>query len=138
MKDLKIYIGIASTLLIIYLVAMFNRPKPVDWSQTLINTDKIPFGTYVIYNRLHDIFPKAKIQAWREPVYNVLNDHGPQHGAYIIICDGINLNESDYEKLTKYIKAGNDVFIAAAYYGDIFRKNLKVETNTEYHVSNAS
>jgi hypothetical protein len=52
MKDLKIYIFLASILLVFYVVAQYNKPKPTDWSLTLVNTDKIPFGTYVLFNRI--------------------------------------------------------------------------------------
>ncbi len=132
MKSLKLYIAVLGCLMLVYLVAQYNRPKPVDWSDTLDINDKIPFGTYVLYNRINDIFPGAKISTFREPVYNVINDHGIKHGTYIIICSSVNLNEYDYTKLKSYLKAGNDVFIAASYFGDEFRKNLGIETQVEF------
>ncbi|MEO6524736.1 MAG: DUF4350 domain-containing protein [Mucilaginibacter sp.] len=137
MKSLKIYIGILSALLIIYIVAKYNEPKALNWSQTLSNTDKIPFGTYILYQRINDIFPKAKVTAYREPIYNVVNDHGIKHGTYIIICDNIDLSKYDYEKLRGYIKAGNDVFIAASYFGDELGKQLKINTRSEFGDSTA-
>ena len=39
----------------------FLKPKPIDWSVTLTRKDKIPYGTYVLYNTLKDIFPERKI-----------------------------------------------------------------------------
>ena len=57
MKDFKIYLFIATVLLVIYVVAQVNRPKPVDWNTTLDDNDKIPFGTYVLHQQLKDIFP---------------------------------------------------------------------------------
>jgi len=72
MKDLKIYVFLATALLLVYLVAQYNRPKATDWTVTLSNNDKIPFGTYVLYNRINDILPGATIKNYREPVYNVI------------------------------------------------------------------
>jgi hypothetical protein len=132
MKSLRLYIIILSALLVIYLVVQFNRPKAIDWSATFSSADKIPFGTYIAYNRLNDIFPDARIESFREPVYNVLNDHGITRGAYIIICDEPTLNEYDYQKLLDFIKAGNDVFIAAEAFGDEIEKRLKIEMGHEF------
>ena len=132
MKSLRLYIIILAGLITIYLVAQYNRPKPVDWSETFSSGDKIPFGTYIIYHRLNDIFPGAKIQTLREPAYNVINDHGIQHATYMIICNSVNLNEYDYKKLIEFIRKGNDVFISATYFGDELQKKLKIETQVEF------
>jgi hypothetical protein len=129
MKSLKLYLGITAFLIVVYLVAQFNRPKAIDWSATFSSSDKIPFGTYIVYNRIKDIFPKAKIETFREPVYNVINDHGITHGTYLIICNSVNLNEYDYQKLLNFIKSGNDVFISASSFGEELSKGLKIETN---------
>lgn len=138
MKSLKLYIIILSGLLLIYLVAQFNRPKAIDWSETFSSTDKIPYGTYIVYNRLNDIFPGAKIESFREPVYNVLNDHGISHGTYLVICSSANVNEYDVQKLMKFVKAGNDVFIAASDFGGELSKRLKIELATEFRGLNTS
>jgi hypothetical protein len=132
MKDLKIYLFFASALLIVYMVAQYNRPKAVDWKETLNNEDKIPFGTYIAYNRLHDIFPHAPISTYREPVYNVLTEKQVKNSTYIIIANSVNLDEYDYGKLSKYIKAGNDVLIAASYFGAYFQNKLHMEAGAEF------
>ena len=134
MKSLRIYFVIITGLILIYLVAQYNRPKAIDWSETYSSTDKIPFGTYIIYHRLTDIFPDAKVQTLREPMYNVISDHGITHSTYIIICSSINLNEYDYKKLIAFIKSGNDVFISASYFGEELYKELKIETANEFKV----
>lgn len=131
MRDLKIYIGIASVLLLIYLVAEYNRPMPVNWAETLNRKDKIPYGTYILYNRIGDIFPGADVQTFREPIYNVVNDHGIAHASYLIICDAINISEVDYRKLCSFVKQGNDVFIASSYFGKYLSDSLKIDVQSE-------
>jgi hypothetical protein len=137
MKSLRLYIIALSCLMLIYMVALYNKPKPVDWTPSLNIKDKIPFGTYILYNRIADIFPNAKVQTFREPVYNVINDHAIKHGTYLIICDALNLNEYDYARLKQYISNGNDVFIAASYFGDQLKKNLKIERQSEFQDKSA-
>jgi hypothetical protein len=132
MKSLRLYIITVASLLVIYVVAQYNRPKAIDWSETFSSTDKIPFGTYIIRNRITDIFPNAKVATFREPVYNVLNDHDIKHGTYLIITNAIDINEYDYDKLIKFIKNGNDVFISASYFGEQMWKNLKVGARAEF------
>jgi len=131
MRDLKIYISLASIVLIVYLVAQFNKPKPTDWSTTLSSNDKIPFGTYILYNRINDIFPGAKVKTFREPVYNVIADENIENGTYIIIGDDIDIDTNDYVQLKKYIEKGNDVFIAANTFSGELSKTLKVYTEND-------
>ncbi|GAB3907129.1 DUF4350 domain-containing protein [Mucilaginibacter boryungensis] len=138
MRSLKLYIFLASVLLLLYVVAEYNRPKATDWSETFNNTEKIPFGTYILYNRLHDVFPGSAIQTYREPVYNVIADDSLKNANYIIICNELKLTEYDYGKLTQYIKKGNDVFIAANEFGNLLEKKLQIETNSEEHTNGQS
>lgn len=133
MKGLKLYIIAVCAFIALYLVAQYNRTKAVNWEKTLNSADKTPFGTYVLFNRLNDVFPNARLQTFREPVYNVIADHGIKHGTYLIVCEDINLNEYDYAKLKAYIGKGNDVFIAASYFSEEFKKNFKVESRIEFH-----
>jgi hypothetical protein len=132
MRDFKIYLFIATGLLIFYIVSQYNRPKPVDWSNTVSDADKIPFGTYIIYHQLNDIFPGSKVRAFREPIYNVVTDHGIKKATYVIICGSLDMNEYDYTKLTKFVKDGNEVFISSQGFGEQFRKKLKTTTEVEY------
>ncbi|MDB5141375.1 MAG: hypothetical protein JWQ66_88 [Mucilaginibacter sp.] len=132
MRSLRIYIISLAVIIIIYLVAQYNRPKDVNWSETFSSNDKIPYGTYIIYNRLNDIFPGAKVQTLREPIYNVINDGQITHATYLIISNAVDLNEYDYKKLIQFIKNGNDVFISASYFGDELKKELKIETAVEF------
>jgi hypothetical protein len=138
MKNFKLYIFMSALLLTIYLVAQYNKPKEVDWSESLNNTHKSPFGTYVVYNRIKDIFPGATVRAFREPPYNVINDRGVQHGTYIIIGGSVNITEEDYNKLARYMKNGNEVFIAASDFGQYLRKQLKVETRYNFESGSPS
>jgi hypothetical protein len=110
MKDFKIYIIIGSALLIIYLIIQYNKPTPVNWQPTLSATDKIPFGTYVLRERLTDIFPGAKVTNTKQSVYNFFSRQ-IQSGNYIVIAKSVDINKADFEQMVKYMKAGNNIFI---------------------------
>jgi len=137
MKGLKTYLIAGGILLTIYIIAEFNRPKVIDWTETLNVKDKKPFGAYILFNRLHDIFPGSQITPYRQAVYNVIAEDSAKNSSYIIIAPEIDLSKTDYEQLLKYIKAGNDVFIASEYFGSLLGKKLNVKTNTYFKLNNS-
>jgi hypothetical protein len=64
-----------------YVTLEYNRPKPLDWTPTYINKDKIPYGTYVLYDQLPRLLGTDSIETVRLPVYSQLT--------------GINLDDAD-------------------------------------------
>ena len=55
-----------------YVALEYNRPKPLDWSPTYANKDKIPYGTYVLYDQLPRLLGTDSVEVVRLPVYNQL------------------------------------------------------------------
>ncbi len=55
-----------------YITLEYNRPQPPDWTPSYANKDKIPFGTYVLYDQLPRLLGTDSIEAVRLPVYNQL------------------------------------------------------------------
>lgn len=136
MKDFKIYIAIGTALMLVYLIAQFNRPNPVNWSTTLSYNDKIPYGTYVFYNRLKDIFPGAKVKHITKSPYDAFTHGSLTGGSYIIIAQNATFSKIDFEEMVKYINAGNSIFISAFSFDGYISDSLKLETGTEYDKKN--
>ncbi|MDO7847104.1 hypothetical protein Q5H92_12095 [Hymenobacter sp. M29] len=55
-----------------YVTLEYNRPKPLDWRPTYINKDKIPYGTYVLYDQLPRLLGTDSVETVRLPVYSQL------------------------------------------------------------------
>jgi hypothetical protein len=55
-----------------YVTLEYNRPKPLDWKPTYINKDKIPYGTFVLYDQLPRLLGTDSVETVRLPVYNQL------------------------------------------------------------------
>ncbi|MBD2768156.1 hypothetical protein IC235_09660 [Hymenobacter sp. BT664] len=55
-----------------YVALEYYQPKPVDWRPTFINKDKIPYGTYVLYDQLPRLLGTDSIETTRLPIYNQL------------------------------------------------------------------
>jgi hypothetical protein len=136
MKDFKIYISVGSVLLLIYLVAQFNRPNPVNWATTLSYNDKIPYGTYVFYNRLKDLFPGAQVKNISKSPYDVFTNGNLTSGSYIVIAQNATFSKIDFKEMVKYVSAGNSVFISAFNFDGYISDSLKLETGVEYDKKN--
>ncbi|MFC7667984.1 hypothetical protein ACFQT0_11760 [Hymenobacter humi] len=55
-----------------YVALEYYRPKPLDWRPTLSNKDKIPYGTYVLYDQLPRLLGTDSVETIRLPIYNQL------------------------------------------------------------------
>ena len=62
-----------------YITLEYNRPKPLDWSRTFINKDKIPYGTFALYDQLPRLLGSDSIEAVRLPVYSQLTGLAPDN-----------------------------------------------------------
>ena len=130
MRDFKIYITISCLLLIVYVVVQFNKPRPVSWQPTLSREDKIPFGTYVFYHRLNDVFPGARVSNTNQSIYSLFSKP-MEAGNYIIVATTVKINKDDFKEMLKYIKAGNTVFINGFSLTGYFSDSLKLKTKIE-------
>ena len=126
MRDLKIYLAIASLFLILYIVAEYHKPQPVNWQPTLYLGDKIPLGTYILYHQLDDIFPGATVVNTNKSIYDGFHNTQLSAGNYLIITKSLTFSKVDLDELIKYIKAGNTVFIASLAWEGYLADSLKI------------
>ena len=61
----------------VYVVVESHRPKPLDWTPTYFNTDKIPYGTYALFDQLPHLLGTDSIEVVRLPAYNQLTGISP-------------------------------------------------------------
>ncbi|HEY0055488.1 MAG TPA: DUF4350 domain-containing protein [Pedobacter sp.] len=131
MKDLKIYSLIAFVILCFYLVAQYNKPKPVSWKPTFSKKDKIPYGTFILFNRLNDLFPNSVVRADRESPYLTLTEGNHAPGNYLLISQKIKLDQYDFRELEKYMRKGNNVLIAGFDLSSYLTDSLHLTINSE-------
>lgn len=132
MRDFKIYFWGATILLVVYLVAQYNKPSSINWKPTLYYNDKIPFGTYVLYRQLPDIYPNAKISNTNLNLYDLFHDKDFNNSNYFIVSTSINLSKLDYKELVKYIEAGNSAFISTFNWQGVLADTLDISTGVEF------
>ncbi|MFN8348045.1 MAG: DUF4350 domain-containing protein [Spirosomataceae bacterium] len=115
--------------LIVLLYGLFDyyRPKPLDWTPSYSNKDKIPFGTKALYELLPDVFGQQKVVSLRLPIYNHLSENKTfPVSNYIFVCQAFEIDRNDRMQLLNYVKRGNNAFISAYDFPDTLMKTLGV------------
>lgn len=136
MRDFKIYLSIATVLLVIYLVAQYNKPSPINWQPTLYYQDKIPYGTYILHSELTHFFPGATITNTKEDLYDLFHNSNDSTSNYLILSKSINIGKYDYKELVAYIKKGNSVLISTLTWTGKFADTLDISTAVEREKNN--
>lgn len=126
-----ILIGLMAVAIIALLFT--NESNPVhqfDGRVTLRKRDKIPYGTFVAYESLKALFPKASVIASKqEPGYwDSLSNYG-EGQALIIVAPDFNADEYEMKKLIRFMENGNDVFISAMEVSYEVTQMLKCDIN---------
>jgi hypothetical protein len=111
MKWMRGYVGLILLILAAYLYAEFKRPPRIDWTVTLDRYDRIPFGTYILYDRLNDIF-EVKPEHPAGTVYERYHHRTDTGEVAIFIARNFKTSQVDDEALLRYIALGNTVFLA--------------------------
>lgn len=107
-------------LLLVAVVTLFatsssnKSTKKFDERITLRRQDKIPYGTYVAFQNLKYIFPRASVLTGKkEPGYWDSLSVYDSGQAFIAICTRFYPDEYEMKKLISFTENGNDVFISA-------------------------
>lgn len=112
-----------------FVAVEYFRPKPVDWSHTFASKDKIPYGTYITYHLLQDIFKGQSVSASRLPVLNQLELNPDFKGSYIFINHSFEADSLNLNAMLDFVQQGNQVFIAAEYFSENLEDTLGFSTD---------
>ncbi|MGB0981661.1 MAG: DUF4350 domain-containing protein [Winogradskyella sp.] len=141
-KTLKIYIGILVLLFLGIVIIEFSTPPPINWQKTYNETHKIPFGTFVFYEELHQLFPKSKVNNIRvtpyeyfDELYSWEDSTYQTHGTYMLIDELPKIDNSSAQELLDFASFGNDIFISSNYFPEKLVDSLKFSTNNDFSFS---
>ncbi|MCW5517520.1 DUF4350 domain-containing protein [Muriicola sp. Z0-33] len=131
----KIIIGLFIAVLLGIIVTEVVKPKPLNWRPSYTANDKIPFGCYVLFQELPNLFPQAEIKRAEETPFNVLFERDTiVNASYIFINSALNFDEQETNSLLEFVDSGNDVFMAASFFGNPLSDTLNLEVYSEYAV----
>lgn len=135
MRSYKIFIILGFLLLIFYTIAEVNQPTPTDWSVSFSNTKKNPYGSYILFHELKNIFPSADISSYREPLYNKLHKNQFNNAALFLISSSVMPTELEVEEMLDYVNNGNYIFIAAPDFSKKLLDTLRLKIKTSYFLN---
>ncbi|SHI44858.1 hypothetical protein SAMN04487911_10298 [Arenibacter nanhaiticus] len=131
----KIIIGIFIGVLLAIIATEVSRPRPIDWKPSYSATDKIPFGGYVLFKELPQLFPNESVALVDESIYPILRKRDiSTRSNYIAINDVVVFDKQEAKQLLQYVHDGNDVFIAATSFDSYLSDTLKIKVKTSYSV----
>jgi hypothetical protein len=109
-----------------------SRPRPVEWTMSFTSGDKIPYGCYVLYDQLSNVFPGQKIRPINQvPVDFLRSQNEVTNANYIFINNSLAFDRVEAEHLIDFASRGNKVFIASQSAYGALSDSLGLETNSE-------
>ncbi len=123
MRRDKIYISAFLLVLglLVYLEA--QQKQPVNWNPSYVAADKIPLGTYVLYQELEEAF---SIQSITVPPYEFLQN-SQEAATYLFINHQLPFDDAELKSLLKWVEQGNTAFLATEYLGDNLLDTLELK-----------
>ncbi len=138
-KTIKIYMVVLIFLFVGLAVIEFTKETPIDWTKTYSETDKIPYGTFVLYEQLPSLFPDNDIEninvtpfEYFDEYYNWGDSSYTISGNYIHINEYADIDDVSAQELLDFAKHGNNVFISTSYPPQKFYDSLHLETQNLY------
>ncbi len=131
----KIIIGLFAVVVLGIIITEVTRPKPINWKPSYTAQSKIPFGGYVLFNELRQLFPKSDITKVEESLFYIMEDRDTTAVSnYFMINDFIDLDEQELNRLLDYVAQGNSVFLAASDIDYTLRDTLNLEVDYDYTI----
>lgn len=136
-RTLKIYIGIFIVVIGFLMYLEYTKPKPIIWTPTYSSKDKIPFGTYIAYNELAQLFPEKNKKRIEQSISSYLSSNNRSGSdVFFIINQNSTLSETDTEYLLDFVEQGNDAFIVSTFIPTPILDSLHLKTESSYYILN--
>ncbi|TXJ29388.1 MAG: DUF4350 domain-containing protein [Chitinophagaceae bacterium] len=104
---------IVAAVIFLFVTGNNTADRVLDERLTFRKRDKIPYGTFVAYENLKEIFPKAAVSSDRRMPgdWDSLSLYGKRQ-ALLIVSPFFNAEDEEMKSLLEFIKRGNDVFVS--------------------------
>ncbi|PQL96043.1 hypothetical protein C4S76_00700 [Apibacter adventoris] len=113
----------------------YTKPNPIIWTPTYSSKDKIPFGTYIAYNELTQLFPEKNKKRIEQSISSYLSSNNrTESDVFFIINQNSTLSETDTEYLLDFVEQGNDVFIVSTFIPTPILDSLHLKIESSYYL----
>ncbi|MEM9719684.1 MAG: DUF4350 domain-containing protein [Bacteroidota bacterium] len=131
----RTYLVIVTLIALLLTLQVVNKEKEISWEESYARTDKIPYGTYVLFERLQDLFdgrkavvvsksPYAYLVQEEEEAYETYYEYDEdssfytysldmlEGASYVFINQNFYPDDESINTLLTFTSYGNQVFIA--------------------------
>lgn len=134
-KRSKIIIGVFALVVLGIIITEVSRPTPINWKPSYTAKDKIPFGGYILFNELEQLFPNSNITKIEESLYYVMEERDTALITnYMMVNDYVDLDDQELNRLLEYTAQGNSVFIAASEIDYKLKDTLNIRLDYDFSV----
>lgn len=132
-KNWKYFIPLV-LVLVGFIYLQMNAPKPINWSKTFLQKDKIPFGSKALYDLLEQSAFKDRITSNRKNIYQSFDEKflSKPTSSYIFLNNDLAFDEIESKLLLNYVSKGNTAFMAFNNLDGLIKDTLNIETNIEF------
>ncbi len=141
-RTIKIYLIALVVLFAAVTVIEFSKPRPLNWTKTFNETHKHPFGTFIFYSELRNLFPYSEVKDLGVTVYEYFNgsynwerNDYDIHGTYIYLDEAMEMDEISAGELLDFVSYGNDAFISSGYLPQIIKDSLDINLEVDYNLT---
>ncbi len=97
-----------------------NQKKLPSLNETYRRTDKLPFGSFVAYQKMKSIFHDYSMLIVDKPFDVTWNDmkqfsQKDKYSLYVLVAKNLILTDDEVIAMINYVSEGNDIFISADY-----------------------
>lgn len=140
-KTLKFYSVVLALIFIGIIAIEQSVPEPLDWTESFNENDKIPYGTFVLYNEIPNLFPESKVRDIDITPYEYFIDYYSYEdstyltaGNYINIRENHGIDDISAQELLDFAYYGNSIFLSSSNIPQVFIDSLGVEIQIKYNL----
>ncbi|UEG49324.1 hypothetical protein LK994_11840 [Ferruginibacter lapsinanis] len=98
---------------IVMVAACNQQPSKLPvLTETFEKKDKTPFGTYITYNQMEQLYPHNTIFIKRQNFQTTWSEISDTKALYVSISNNVFLTKADVTAMLQYVYAGNTMFIS--------------------------
>lgn len=124
------WLGLLLLLVVFVGIALIDAAskKPIDWRESYLFKDKIPFGTYVFREEIpHILSEERTFTNFGESIYELMINRDSTeevHSAIVDINEFHSTYDYDTEVILDYVENGGEVFMSGKSFSDEFLDTL--------------
>lgn len=125
----KFLLGLGIVFLLLFLVE-YSQDEPIDWSPGFGKLEKKPYGNYLLFELLPELFKDQKIETINNSIVDQMNEVTLSQSTginYVFISENLDFNPYETEAILDFVKNGNYLFLAATTFSDTFAKTLDIK-----------